>query len=77
MGANTLSAVETSHKQVSTHYDDDENGTAQHSGSDEFSWGIFIASGGDDQAITCCSATINITPSEVLRLLLPAFLPTI
>lgn len=68
MGTNTLSAVETPPKQVSK-CDDNDNETAPHSGSDTLSWGLFIASGGDDQAITGCSAMITITQSEVLRLL--------
>ena len=68
MGANTLSSIETcfneSINQPISRYSGDHKGSL-YSRSDPFSWDIFIASGGDDQAITGCSATINFTPLEV------------
>jgi hypothetical protein len=38
---------------------------SSNSGEDIASWGVFIASGGDDQAITCFQATITLKHTKV------------
>ena len=64
MGANSISVVETT--SLSTASTTTTAGMDDHSqGPMSSCWKFFITSGGDDQAITGCSATILMTLSQV------------